>query len=371
MITIKEVVTKKQQREFLNFPLDLYAGNPNFVPPLYGDEKKIFDKNYAYYESSEAVYYNAYKDGKMAGRISGILQKASNELRKEKRVRFTRFDSIDDTEVSDALFDAVEKWAVEKGMDTICGPLGFSDLEREGLLIEGFNELSTFEEQYNAPYYQKLIEHKGYVKEVDWLEHKIYRPDQELPFKKMAEVIMKKNRLHEGSAKNIREFLKKYSDKVFDLIDESYAKIYGTVPLTPRVRKMILANFQLILSTKYIHVVLDENEDVVCFGFCIPSIAKAVQKSKGRLTPMAIVRILKAIRKPEIIELGLIGVSPRHANSGIAVVSLAGFAGLLDQEGIAYAETNLNLEDNTNILNQWKRFKTVQHKRRRSFIKKL
>lgn len=179
MITILEVRTKKQQNEFLRFPLDLYKGNPNFVPPLWGDEKKIFRTDYVYYDTCEAVYYNAYRDGKMVGRISGILQKSSNELRNEKRVRFTRFDAIDDQAVADALFAAVEGWARSKGMDTVCGPLGFSDLEREGLLVEGFDQLSTFEEQYNAEYYGRLIENCGYGKEVDWLESRIYAPDED------------------------------------------------------------------------------------------------------------------------------------------------------------------------------------------------
>ena len=145
MIEIREATTKKEQRKFLNFPLDLYSGNPCFVPPLYGDEKKIFRKDYVYNDTCEAVYYNAYRDGRIVGRISGILQKAANAKNGEKRVRFTRFDAINDQEVADALFEAVECWARKKGMDTVVGPLGFSDLEREGLLVEGFDQLSTFE----------------------------------------------------------------------------------------------------------------------------------------------------------------------------------------------------------------------------------
>lgn len=371
MVTIEKVQTKKQQRDFLEFPLKLYEGNPYFVPPLYGDEKKIFDKNYAYYDTGEAVYFNAYRDGRMVGRISGILQRASNELRGEKRVRFTRFDAIDDTAVSDALFEAVESWAMEKGMDTVCGPLGFSDLEREGLLVEGFDQLATFEEQYNFEYYQRLIEHRGYIKEVDWLESKIYPPKGEPPYGKMAEVVMRRNRLHEGKGRNINQILKKYGDKIFNLIDEGYRELYGTVPLTENVRKMIISNFKLLLNLNYIHIVLDENEEVVCFGFCLPSIAKAVQRSKGRLTPGAILRILKAIHRPEIVDLGLIAVSPKYANRGVAVLSLDGFSRMLMQKGIAFAETNLNLEENYNIRNQWKRFETVEHKRRRSYVKKL
>lgn len=371
MVTVEKVRTKQHMGEFLQFPLRLYENNPYFVPPLYADERKIFDPDYAYYETSEAVYFNAYRDGKMVGRISGILQQASNELRNEKRVRFTRFDSIDDTEVSDALFEAVEDWALRKGMDTVCGPLGFSDLEREGLLVEGFDELATFEEQYNFEYYQRLIEHRGYVKEVDWLETKIYPPKGESPYGKMAEVIMKRNNLHIGTGRSINHILKKYGDKIFDLIDEGYRELYGTVPLTKKVRKMIISNFKLLLNLNYIHIVLDENEDVVCFGFCLPSIAKALQESKGRLTPPALFKILKAIHRPEIIDLGLIAVSPKYANRGVAVLSLDGFARMLQKRGIKFAETNLNLEDNHHIQNQWKRFESVQHKRRRSYVKKI
>ena len=157
MIEIRKVTTKKEQKQFINFPLNLYKDCPYFVPPLYGDEKAMFKDDYHYYEQSEAIYFNAYKEGKMVGRIQGILQKASNEKWNQKRVRFTRFDAINDQEVANALFDAVFSWAKEKQMDEVVGPLGFSDLEREGLLIEGFNELSTFEEQYNYDYYSKLI----------------------------------------------------------------------------------------------------------------------------------------------------------------------------------------------------------------------
>ena len=371
MVTVEKVCTIQQKREFLEFPLRLYENNPNFVPPLFADERKIFDEDYAYYETSEAVYFNAYRDGQIVGRISGILQRASNELRNEKRVRFTRFDSINDAEVSDALFDAVESWALHKGMDTICGPLGFSDMEREGLLVEGFDELATFEEQYNFEYYQHLIEHKGYVKEVDWVESKIYPPKEKDPYGKMAEVIMRKNKLHIGTAKNLKQLLDNYADKIFDLIDEGYKELYGTVPSSPKVRQMILANFKMLLNLNYIHLVLNEEDEVVCFGFCLPSIAKAVQKSKGRLTPSALFRILKAIYRPEIIDLGLIAVSPKYANCGVAVLSLDGFAKMLQKGKVKYAETNLNLEDNHNIQNQWKRFETIQHKRRRSYVKKL
>ena len=177
MIRIKEVTTKQEQKRFIDFPLELYKGNDCFVPPLYGDEKKMFKPDFVYNETCD-ISFLAYDGERVVGRIQGIIQKDANRKNNEKRVRFNRFDAIDDQIVADALFAAVEEWALSKGMDTACGPLGFSDLEREGLLIEGFDQLSTFEEQYNAAYYQKLIENCGYEKEVDWTESKLYLPDE-------------------------------------------------------------------------------------------------------------------------------------------------------------------------------------------------
>ena len=244
MIEIVEAKTKKQQKEFIDFPLKMYKDNPYFVPPLYGDEKKIFRSDFVYNDTCDAVYYNAYRDGKMVGRISGILQKAANEKNGEKRVRFTRFDAIDDQSVADALFGAVESWALEKGMDTICGPLGFSDLEREGLLVEGFDQLSTFEEQYNADYYGRLIENCGYRKEVDWIESKIYLPERvDEGFQKTTDYIMKRYKLRFGEAKNPRDFIKRYGDAFFELLDVAYDGLYGTVPFTPGMKKMMIDNF--------------------------------------------------------------------------------------------------------------------------------
>ncbi len=372
MITVKEVETKKERKLFVEFPLRLYHGNPCFVPPLYGDEMKIFSKHYVYNDTCRAVYYLAFSEGRVVGRISGIIQNSANEKFGQKRVRFTRFDAIDDIEVSKALFDAVEKWAKDNGMDTVVGPLGFSDLEREGLLVEGFDELSTFEEQYNAPYYKDHIEKLGYAKEVDWTESKITVPayyDGSLD--RMAEFILKRYNLHLGKARSVNEFLNKYSDGLFDIIDKSYENIYGTVPFTDGMKKMMIDNFRLIIDLEHVAVILDENERVVCMGICFPSIAKAVQKSGGRLTPSALARILKAIRKPEIIDLGLVGVDPEYANRGISVVISAALMNMLKADNVKYAETNLNLEDNYAIQNQWKRFSEVKHKRRRSYVKSL
>ncbi|MDD6054532.1 MAG: GNAT family N-acetyltransferase [Clostridiales bacterium] len=373
MITVKAVKTKKEQKEFLDFPLKLYKNNPYYVPPLYSDEKKIFRNDYVYLDQAEAVYFNAYDDtGKIVGRISGILQRASNEKNNEKRVRFTRFDAVDDQRVADALFDAVEKWAKSKGMDTVCGPLGFSDLEREGLLIEGFNYLATFEEQYNYDYYQRLIENCGYSKEVDWVGFQLRAPkEQNDRLERLSGLMMKKYNLHIGPAKNTKDFIKRYSDGFFEILDSTYVDIYGTVPFTDGMKKMMIDNFKLIVNVKNVMVILDENDRIVCFGIFFPSIAKAVQKSGGHLTVPTLFRLLKAIKQPKVFDLGLIGVLPEYARKGISSLLIAKVIKSMREQNIEHAETNLNLETNSNIINQWKSFDTTQHKRHRCFIKKI
>ena len=373
MITVKAVKTKKEQKEFLDFPLKLYKNNPYYVPPLYSDEKKIFRSDYVYLDQSEAVYFNAYDDtGKIVGRISGILQRASNEKNNEKRVRFTRFDAVDDQRVADALFDAVEKWAKSKGMDTVCGPLGFSDLEREGLLIEGFNYLATFEEQYNYDYYQRLIENCGYAKEVDWVGFQLRAPkEQNDRLERLSGLMMKKYNLHIGPAKNTKDFIKRYADGFFEIIDSTYVDIYGTVPFTDGMKKMMIDNFKLIVNVKNVMVILDENDRIVCFGIFFPSIAKAVQKSGGHLTVPTLFRLLKAIKQPKVFDLGLIGVLPEYARKGISSLLIAKVIKSMREQNIEHAETNLNLETNSNIINQWKSFDTTQHKRHRCFVKKI
>lgn len=373
MVTVREVKTKAEQKAFLNFPLSLYRGNPNFVPPLYGDEKKLFSKNFIYNDTCETGYWLAYRDGKVVGRIMAILQKASNEKNREKRIRFDRFDAIDDAEVAKALFAAVEQFAKTRGMDTVCGPLGFSDLEREGLLVEGFDQLSTFEEQYNAEYYGRLIEGCGYRKEVDWVESRLYAPAPETAakLKKLSEQVLKKYNLRIGQAKNVNDFLNRYKDGFFDLLDVAYEDIYGTVPFTPGMKKMMIDNFRLIIDLEHVVCILNEENKVVCLGLCFPSIAKAVQPSQGHLTPAALIRLLKAIKKPKIIDLGLIAVAPEYVNTGIPAVIAAALCDMLSNGTTEYAETNLNLEDNMQIRNLWKRFNAVQHKRRRAYVKPL
>ena len=375
MIEVKQVTSPEQQKQFLNLALDLYKGNPYFVPPLYTDEKKMFSRDYVYNGSCDWTCFLAYRDGKPVGRIQCIIQKDANAKNGEKRCRFSRFDAIEDLEVSHALFEKAEAWALEKGMDTVVGPLNFSDLEREGLLVEGFDQPSTFEQNYNFSYYKDHIEALGYTKEIDWTASRLYGPESPETLQEMEQLtgfIFKRYKLHYGTAKNGPQLLKKYSKGIFDLIDASYEGLYGTVPFTEGMRKLVLDNFALVISPKYTAVILDENAKIVCFGLACPGLAPALVGTRGKFTPGTLAKLLYAIKRPQILDLCLVGVDPEYLNRGVSgALSLAIMKMLRDNPRIQWADTNLNLEDNYAILNQWHRFKREECKRYRSYVKSL
>ncbi len=373
MLEILEVQTKKQRKEFVEYPLRIYKGNPYFVPPLYGDEMKIFTDKNVYAKTCDSAFFLAVRDGKTVGRIQGIIQKQYNEIHETKQARFTRFDCENNVETAAALFAAAEQWAKQQGMTEIVGPLGYSDLEREGLLIEGFDYLATFEEQYNYEYYAALIEAQGYTKDVDWVESRLFATEQQDErLKKLADRAIKRHNLHiAGEKMSKRKFINTYAPGIFDCIDECYKELYGVVPFTPEMMKQVVDQFMLLLNRKYIMAIADENEKVVAFGICIPGIGPAVQKSGGRLTPATLVRLLCHVKNPTSIDLALIGVLPQYRNSGLTAFAFPLLQGFLTSGRVQYLETNLNLETNANIQAQWKHFKSIQHKRRRSYIKKL
>ncbi len=373
-LEIIEVRSKKDRKEFLEYPLRLYKGNPYFVPPLYGDEKTIFTEKNIYSKICDSVFFLAKRGGKTVGRIQGIVQRQYNEIHGVKQARFTRFDCEDNEETAKALFAAVEGWAKVRQMESVVGPLGYSDLEREGLLIEGFEYLATFEEQYNYEYYGALVEKSGYVKDVDWLEHRLFslKTDDMDRMYAILDRTMKKYNLHFGdTSKGKRAFIKKYKDGIFECLDECYKDLYGTVPFTPEMKKQMIDQFTLLLNLRYMAVICDENENVIAFGLCLPGMGEAVQKSGGKLTPGCLIRLLKAVKSPKSIDLALVGIMPKYRNSGLSVFMMTILADMFKDPNVEYMETNLNLEDNVAIRSTWKRFDHIQHKRRRSYIKNI
>ncbi len=372
MLTVRTVSSARDIKEFIEFPLRLYKGCPYFVPPLYGDEKKLL-KSGGCSDIAESVFFLATRDGKTVGRIHGIIQKQYNEIHSVSQIRFTRFDSVNDTEVANALFSAVEKWGMERGMTEICGPLGFNDLDREGLLIEGFEENQTFEEQYNYEYYSKLLEDNGYMPDVDWVEYELRMPSKRNEMlSRVAKRTMEMHKLHVADT-NLpkRKYIEKYRDGFFECLDVCYRDLYGTVPISKEAQDALVNQFMLIINKEYAVFICDENERVVGFGLCFPGIGDAVKKSGGRLTLPTLIRILKTVKNPETIDLGLVAILPEYQKSGINAVILNGMLDILAKGKVKKCETNLNLESNTAVRAQWKHFDARQHKRRRSYKKQL
>ena len=373
MIEIRPVETKSDIKKFVNFPNKLYKKNPNYVPFLSIDEVNKFNKKKnESYDDCIVKCFLAYKDKRLVGRIAGIIQKLYNEKVNEKRVRFSRFDCINDTEVSNALFFAVESWAKSLGMEIIHGPMGYNDLDREGLLIEGFDQMSTFEEQYNYEYYQKLIEAYGFEKEVDWVEYRLFCPKEPDPrIDRIADIVSKRYSLKLVSPKNVKKYIKDNKQKLFDVLDEAYSPLYGVVPFSDKVKDALIQQFNMVLSKDFFVTIEDKVGEIVAFGLVFPSLSEAVNKSKGKLLPLGIFRILKQVKNPKSIDLALIAIRPEYQNKGVSSMIVSHLIRGMIEKKIEYAETNLMLEYNNRIQTQWDMFDYIQHKKRRSFVKKI
>ena len=372
MLEIREVKTGADIKEFIEFPLRLYKNCEYFVPPLYSDEKKLL-KSGGNTADAEAVFYLAKRDGKTVGRIQGILQKEYNRSHNTKQIRFTRFDCINDPKVAEVLFDAVENWGRLKGMTEIVGPLGYTDLDREGLLIEGFEENSTFEEQYNYDYYGGLVESAGFKKDVDWLEYELRKPEKRNEMlKRVAHRSLEMNKLHIASTDMPKKkYIEKYRDGFFDCISRCYSHLYGTVDIPKETQDELISQFMMIVNKEFLICICDESERVVGFGLCFPGIGGSVKKSGGRMTLPTLVRILKTVKNPEVIDLALVAIMPEYQMSGINAILIDGILDILERGGVKKCETNLNLETNTAVQAQWKHFSARQHKRRRAYTKTI
>ena len=373
-VEIKEVKTKKELRQFVKFSIRLYKNNPYYVPGLIDEEIMTLskDKNPAF-EKCEAIYFLAYKNEKIAGRIAGIIVHESNSIWNQKHARFGFVDFIDDNEVVDALFDAVTAWAKEKGMTALHGPLGFTDMDHEGMLIEGFDQLGTMATIYNHPYYPQHLERIGFVKDQDWIEYKIYIPES-VPEKhqRIGEIVMNKYGLKLLKFKKHKEIWP-YANKIFEALNAAYTHLYAFSPLSHKQIEYYIKMYIPMLRLNLITVILRESDDaVVGFAITLPSLSRAMQKAKGSLFPLGFFYLLKALyTKSEVVDLYLMGVIPEYRNKGVNALIFTDLIPQYISMGTIYGESNPELASNSAIHAQWDYFKTENHKRRRAFIKQL
>ncbi|MBO6159084.1 MAG: hypothetical protein J6P72_07475 [Firmicutes bacterium] len=374
-VTLKEVKTRKERRIFVDFPNQLYQNSSYFVPAFFGDDMADWNpkKNPAF-EYCEARMWLAYQGGKVVGRIGAILSHRSNEKWHTRRMRFSQVDFIDDPAVSDALFAAVENWAREKGMEEVHGPLGFCDLDREGMLVEGFDRRSMFITYYNHPYYLEHMARLGYVKDADWLEYFIPVPPADDPkalrIKRIGEHVLKRGHFHEVKVTN-RLAYKPWIKQAFELVNEAYGPLYGTVDLGPKQIDKYATKFIPLIEPDLCCLIADQDNRLVAFGVCGLSMAEAMRKCRGHLFPTGWVQVLKSLRHNDAMDMFLIAVKPSLQGTGLngAVMSYL-WQGAM-RRGIKIAETGPMLEMNEKVLAQWKTLDLTQHKRRRCFVKKL
>ncbi len=369
---LKEAKTLHELKQFISFQYSLYRDNKYWVPPLRADELKTLrkDKNPAF-DFCESKYWLASKNGKVIGRIAGIINRKYNEKWNTKAARFGWVDFIDDTEVSAALFDAVEKWTKSKGMHCIHGPLGFTDMDGEGTLIEGFEEASTFGAIYNYPYYSRHIENAGYSKDIDWIEY-VVTMHSGIPEKvhRIAEIALERNNLKILKVRKAKELLP-YAKEIFYLLNDAYKELYGFVELSDRQIDMYVKQYFSFILPEYVPVVLDSDNKVVAFGIAMPSLSGAFQKCKGRLFPFGFIHVLRALKKNKNVDLYLTAVRPDAQNKGVNAILMYEMNKVFVKNKIEIVETNRELEGNTKVQAQWRFFDRRQHKRRRCYKKDL
>lgn len=373
-VEIKEVKTKKELRKFVRFNIELYKDNPYHVPSLIDEEMMTLskDKNPAF-ENCEAIYFLAYKNERIAGRIAGIIVHESNKIWNQKNVRFGFVDFIDDEEVVNGLFDAVISWAKEKGMTAIHGPMGFTDLDHEGMLIEGFDQTGTMAAIYNYPYYPEHMTRMGFEKDQDWNEYKIYIPD-EIPekHKRIGNIVKDKYGLKIMKFKKHKEIWP-YAYRIFETLNKAYAPLYGFSPLTEKQIDYYINMYIPMLRLDLLTIIIRESDDaVVGFGISLPNLSHAMRKSGGSLLPFGFIYLLKALRsKPKVVDLYLTGILPEYRNKGVNALLFNDLIPEYIRLGTKYAESNPELATNNAVQAQWDYFKREHHKTRRAFIKQI
>ncbi len=374
-IVIKEVKTKCELRRFVQFGIDLYEGNQYFCPPIVLDEINAFSPSgNPALEVCDFILYMAYRNGEIVGRIAGIVNHRANEAWNVKKCRFGWFECIDDHDVFKALLDAVAEWGRSKGMTCLNGPVGFTDFDHQGLLLEGFDYNSPMASLYTHPYYIAHYERYGLRKEADWIEFQIH-PPKEAPerMRRVAKLVSERYGLHTVKVKNVREVKKRYGYTYFDVVDAAYQKLYNFQPLTDRQKQYYCKMFFPLLNFDFVTLVANDKDEIVAVGVGMPSLSEALRKCKGRLFPFGWYHLLKALKAKKMtdFDLLLIAVRPDYQNKGVNALLFDDMTPYFQKYGIERIETTAILETNNKSQANFVIFDHIQHKRRRAYIKEL
>lgn len=372
-VKIIEVNTKADLLRWVRFPNDLYRDNEYFVPFLENDEIDTFtqSKNPSY-EFCETRLFLACDGDRVVGRIAGLINHAYNQKWEKNTIRYTRFDFIDDYEVSEKLFAKVVEWGKERGFDEIMGPIGFNDTDHQGMLVEGFDQLNMSVTFYNHPYYLDHMERLGLTKSIDWIEYKIKCPTEvDSRVEHLSNRLLERGK-YTAVTYTDRKELYKDAFEAFQVVDEAESVLYGTVPLTTAVIKNMIDNYIPLVDLDYICSVKDNDGHIVAFGVMVPSLAKAFKKANGKMFPFGIVHMLKALKGyNDTLEMYFVAVDPKHQMLGVPAILIDTLVRKCIDNKVKYCETGPMLEDNKAVHGMWRYFEKEQHKRRRCYVKSI
>ena len=376
-VEVREVKTKRELKDFVYITDKIFKGSPYYVPSFKSDDMKMLDRarNPAL-ESCEILPLVAYRGGRPVARVLGVIQSLWIQKTGKKQARFHYFDAFDDFEAVGLMFARLEAWARGRGMDAVHGPLGFNDTDREGMLIEGFDTLGTFVSLYNHPYYPELMAKLGYVKDADWVQYRLKLPDQgdriTKLFEDMSERALKRQNLRFARCGSGREYVDRYGMEILRLVNIAYADLYGTVEFSDAVARNMIKMFKILMTRDMFSLLLNEQDRLVAFAFCFPSISRALNKSRGRLFPLGLLRILWARKHYKVVDFGLVGVLPEYRDKGLPAALMIDFGRrFMSMKRIERMETNLMLEDNTDVHSLFRHFEKEQYRRNRAYIKEL
>lgn len=370
-VEIREVRTKQDYKDFVQVQFDIYKDNAYWVPPIKKDEIKVLQPEFnPAFRFCQAKFWLAFKNNKCVGRIGAIVNNKCNEKHNRKNGRFSRFEFIDDVEVSKKLYLTASEWLKEQGMETIQGPLGFTNLDHQGMLVEGFDQLPSAVSEYHLPYYKDHLVDMGFEKEVDWIEFRLFLEGIPDKVKRVSELMRKRNGFTVKSFTKSSELLP-FSHKLFEILNTAFKDLFSVVELDKEMIDYYVNRYITLLNPKFVKMIENKEGEMIAFIIVLPSLSEALQKAKGKLFPFGWYHLSQALKKPKVVDLMLTGVLPAYQGKGATAILMNEIQSVMEEHNVTEVETTGVFETNIKVVQNWKNYKHIQHKRKRCWKKAL
>lgn len=370
-ITIKEVTCAADYKNFVMFQFDLYKNNKFWVPPIINDEIKVLQREYnPAFKFCASKYWLAFRDGEVVGRIGAIVNQLALQKTGENIGRFTRTEFINDDEVVNQLFAVAEQWLKDQGMKSVQGPLGYTNLDHQGMMIEGHEHLPSAASEYHLPYYKDQMFRLGYEKSVDWIEFRLFIKEIPAKAQRVSDMIIARNKLRVGHYTSSKE-LAPFAKEIFALLNTAFGELFSVVPLNDEMVDYYIKRYMTMMNPKFVKLVFDENDKMVAFIIGLPSLSEGMQKAKGKIFPFGWWHLKKALKKPKVVDLMLTGILPEYQGKGVAAILINELQKVMLEHGVTDVETTGIFETNTKAIQNWKNYDHIQHKRKRCWTKDL